>query len=147
MIPASACLVRLYSRFPRASRDDPQGYKSPALTGVWGLAIDPTPLTPLHRRDERTTSHKRSFKNSHLHTALIQQHAGPKPPPITLLAQNPHQDVFGQASILISCRQGKRGESWKSFLDEPSSLSSLRPHTSPVEAPTTPAQPNPYGGL
>jgi len=42
-------------------------------------------------------SHKRSFKTSHLHTALIQQHAGPKPPPINPVTQNPHQDVFGQA--------------------------------------------------
>ena len=91
--------------------------------------------------------HKRSFKTSHLHTALKQRHAGPKPPPINPVTQNPHQDVFGQASTLISCRQGRCGESWKSFLDEPSSLSSLRPHTSPVEAPTTPTQPNPYGGL
>ena len=110
-------------------------------------AITTPPLTSPHRRDGKTTSHKRSFKNSHLHTALKQRHAGPKPPPITLLAQNPHQDVFGQASTLISCRQGRCGESWKSFLDEPSSLSSLRPHTSHVEALTTSAQPNPYGGL
>ena len=64
---------------------------------VWGLAIAPTPLTPPHRRDGKTTSHKRSFKTSHLHTALIQQHAGPKPPPINPVTQNPHQDVFGQA--------------------------------------------------